>query len=99
MNKITVIQILQRWPDRPAILSDVSSVDESLSLVAVHRWFQRGAIPAKYWKSLIMGADCRGFNVTATEMVVAHSPAEKCSRMNADHLISDVNAKPLRAVG
>lgn len=76
MMKNSVSDILRRWPDRAAILADVLVVDGDLRLVAIHRWFQRDAVPAKYWEALLAGALKRGIPVTAADMVSAHAPSE-----------------------
>ena len=76
MAENTVSEILNRWPDRKAVLEDVRAVDDGLALVAVHRWFARSSIPGKYWSALIRGARLRGIAVTADDLMRAHDPSE-----------------------
>lgn len=67
-----VCLILSLWPDRRAILCDARAVDASLDLVAVHRWFQRGSVPSRFWAGLIEGAERRGIDVKADDFTRAH---------------------------
>lgn len=76
MAKQTVIALLSNWPDRRSVLEDARSVDPDLDLVAVHRWFQRGNIPVKYWSALIEGGRKRGHPFGASEFVNAHNATE-----------------------
>jgi hypothetical protein len=73
MSKSRVIGILRLWPDRASVWEDARVADETLSIVAVHRWFQRGSVPARYWKALLAGAKRRGLAVTADDLVAAHA--------------------------
>ena len=68
-----VVKILSMWPDRQAVYADAVAADPSLNMVAVHRWFQRGSVPAKYWSALIAGARRRSIELTADDVVTAHS--------------------------
>jgi hypothetical protein len=75
--KKTVVEILCKWPDRQAVHEDASCADTSLSMVAIHRWFQRGNVPAKYWSALIDGAKRRGIAVTAEDIVSASAVTQE----------------------
>ena len=68
-----VVRILGMWPDRQAVYADAVAADPGLNMVAVHRWFQRGSVPAKYWSALIAGAKRRNISLTAEDVVLAHS--------------------------
>lgn len=68
-----VVKILSMWPDRQAVYADAVAADPSLNMVAVHRWFQRGSVPAKYWSALIAGAKRREIDLSADDVVLAHS--------------------------
>jgi hypothetical protein len=68
-----VTKLLNLWPDRQSVYADAVDADPSLNMVAVHRWFQRGSVPAKYWSALISGAQRREINLTADDVVLAHS--------------------------
>lgn len=69
----TVTDILQRWPDRASVHEDALAADPQLDMIAVHRWFQRGAVPGKYWGALLRGATGRGVPLSAEEIIAAHS--------------------------
>jgi hypothetical protein len=60
--------ILARWPSRQA-LADDAGVD----LFAVHRWFQRGSVNGRHDMSLLSGAQRRGINLTAFELMEARA--------------------------
>jgi hypothetical protein len=60
--------ILARWPSRQA-LADDAGVD----LYAVHRWFQRGSVNGRHDMSLLSGAQRRGINLTAFELMEARA--------------------------
>lgn len=68
-----VVKILSMWPDRQAVYADAVAADPALNMVAVHRWFQRGSVPAKYWSALIAGAKRREIDLSAEDVVLAHS--------------------------
>ena len=63
---------LQKWAARTDVLSDAQAIDPKLKLFAVHRWFQRGSIPGKYWGSLAVGARARGIEVSLQDIADAH---------------------------
>lgn len=73
--KNPVVNILAKWPDRQALYADALAADPDLNMVAVHRWFQRGSVPAKYWAALITGAKMRQIELTAEDVVAAHAAA------------------------
>lgn len=75
--KKSVVEILCKWPDRQAVHEDASRADTSLNMVAVHRWFQRGNVPAKYWSALMDGAKRRGIAVTAEDIVSASAVTQE----------------------
>lgn len=80
MAQNTVSEILNRWPDRKAILEDAREVDEDLAQVAVHRWVSRSSIPGKYWSALCRGAARRGIEVTPEQLMAAHDPTAPAAR-------------------
>lgn len=65
--------ILALWPDRRSIWDDARAANPKLEFVAVHRWFQRGRIPADYWSALLTGARKREIILTADELANAHA--------------------------
>jgi hypothetical protein len=68
-----VTKILKAWPSRQAVLTDARMVEPSLELVAVHRWFQRGSVPSRYWRALLIGAERRNIAVTVDDLMAAHA--------------------------
>lgn len=65
--------ILALWPARRDLLADARVANPDLELVAVHRWFQRNRVPAKYHTALVAGAGRRGLDVTHAKLAEAHS--------------------------
>lgn len=82
MTQVSVPELLSEWPDRHAIHADAKAADEQLDIVAVHRWFQRGSIPVKYWTALIEGGVRRGLNIDADRLLASHAPAPLGSQGN-----------------
>lgn len=72
MQENPVTKLLGHWPSRRDVFDDARAVYPDLDMVAVHRWFQRGRIDARYWQALIDGAAKRGKTVTAADFVAAH---------------------------
>ena len=82
-NKITISDILNRWPSRRAVHEDALSADPSLEMIAVHRWFQRGSLPPRFDAALLEGAGRRGIGLHPQEFAKAraggfgeHAPAD-----------------------
>lgn len=73
MMKQTVQDLLAKWPDRSAVFDDARCADQSLKMIAVHRWFQRGSISSKYWAALVAGAERRRLGVSAEALMHAHA--------------------------
>jgi hypothetical protein len=73
MNTHPVIEILERWPNRAAVLEDARSMGAELAPVAVHRWFQRQHVPSRYWAALLAGAKRRKIKLKAEELAYAHA--------------------------
>jgi hypothetical protein len=73
MQEHPVTQILNLWPTRQAVLEDVRAASPEIDMVAVHRWFQRGSVPARYWRALLEGAAKRGIAATADDLAAAHA--------------------------
>lgn len=67
-----VCEILSLWPTRRAVLDDARELEPTLDIVVVHRWFQRGSVPSKFWGVLIEGAARRSLRVHAHDFVKAH---------------------------
>ena len=81
MSSASVKSILERWPSREAIHEDVTFQPEGADedgcehpvlKGAIHRWFHRDAVPARYWQALLDGAKRRGIDLTAEELALAH---------------------------
>lgn len=64
----TIINILARWPSRRALADDMG-----VDLYAVHRWFQRQALPGKYDAALIAAARRRGIRLKTKELIEARA--------------------------
>jgi hypothetical protein len=77
MAQHPVEKILTLWPSRSAVLDDARAAAADLDLFAVHRWFQRRAVPSRYWVALLDGAQKRGIAVSAQDFAAAHSPASE----------------------
>jgi len=60
--------ILKRWPSRQAVADDTG-----VALVAVHRWWQRKSIPAKYDAALLDAASRRNIPLNWRELMDARS--------------------------
>jgi hypothetical protein len=73
MQEHPVIKILAHWPSRQAVLDDARNASADLDLFAVHRWFQRGSIPSRYWTALLDGASRRGLPVRLDDFASAHA--------------------------
>lgn len=74
MQEHPVTKLLSNWPTRQAVHEDARTADADLDMIAVHRWFQRGSIPARYWQALIDGARRRSLEIGADDFVAAHAP-------------------------
>lgn len=83
MDKHPVALLLDRWPSRRDVHSDATAADESLDMVAVHRWFQRCSVPAKYWQALLAGSRRRGLGITSDDFVAAHCPPQPLDTQEA----------------
>jgi hypothetical protein len=68
-----VTNLLKRWPSRQAVHDDARAADDALDIVAVHRWYQRGSVPSRYWQALLAGAARRNMSVTADDFIAAHA--------------------------
>ena len=65
--------ILKRWPSRQDVYEDALAANPKLGMVAVHRWFQRGSLPAKYDGALLDGAERRGIGLHHRELIKARA--------------------------
>lgn len=77
----SVNKILDLWPSRSEILNDIQIVSPDLSMIAIHRWYARSAIPSKYWSALLHGAALRGLPLTADILVSVHAQPEPNSQL------------------
>lgn len=72
MSSATVRQILARWPSRRDV-----ALDAQVEPIAVYRWETRGRIPGRHFSSLLTGAQARGIDLGAAELIeVASAPGE-----------------------
>lgn len=69
MNKSpTFLPILSRWPSRRELASDLG-----ISIKAVHHWFERDSVPAKYDAALLDAASARNLPLNWRELMDARS--------------------------
>jgi hypothetical protein len=80
MNRnLTVREIIDLWPSRSALVEDIRTEDDSVTLDVVHKWAQRNSIPAGY-HALVLGAGLRrAIALTADEIVAAHARPRRVS--------------------
>lgn len=64
----TIRDILDRWPSRQALADDTGA-----GLAAVHHWYSRGRVPAKYDGALLVSAARREIPLDAMELVKMRS--------------------------
>ena len=71
MTKNLAQKIIERWPSRAALAADVGR-----QVVVVHRWYQRGSIPARYFATMLAAAEERGIPVTWRDLLETHRPRD-----------------------
>ena len=92
-NKNPTLDILNRWPSRSALASDVGA-----KLIAVHRWHQRSSIPAKYDSTLLDAASARNIPLNWRELMDARSASrdqngQSCANSQDDQKINKRSAE------
>lgn len=70
-TNIPARDLLERWPSRRAIAEDARA-----ELSAVHKWFERGAIPPRYFLPLAWGAEARGLPVTLEDITATRAMSD-----------------------
>lgn len=74
MENTPVKDLIDRWPSRAALASDLGAVmGEPVSVDRVHKWAQAGSIPSGFQAHVIAAGDLRGFVITPEEMVQIHA--------------------------
>jgi hypothetical protein len=74
MQNTPVKDLIDRWPSRAALASDLEAViGEPVSVDRVHKWAQAGSIPSGFQAHVIAAASRRGFEITPEEMVRIHA--------------------------
>lgn len=74
MENTPVKDLIDRWPSRAALASDLEAViGEPVSVDRVHKWAQAGSIPSGFQAHVIAAGNRRGFDITPDEMVRAHA--------------------------
>jgi len=68
MSEHPIQKIIERWPNRQA-LADDAGVD----LFAVHRWYQRKSIPARYDMTILDAASRRNIALNWRELMEART--------------------------
>ncbi|WP_283638082.1 hypothetical protein [Marinovum algicola] len=74
----TIKALVNLWPTRAALAADLNASSPRLSVTVhqVHKWAEKGCIPAKYHHPLLLAARAREFPVSAELLVELHAPSE-----------------------
>lgn len=74
----TVRDLVNLWPTRADLAVDMSQQCSALSVSPhqVHKWAEKGSIPAKYHFRLLTAAQKRSLPVTADLLVRLHAAGE-----------------------
>lgn len=75
MTEQTVTDLLNMWPNRKDLVTDMQSLDADVTPSVVNRWFQRQSIKPRYWWSLVKAAKSRGLPITSDALAQAHHVA------------------------
>jgi hypothetical protein len=74
MENTPVKNLIDRWPSRAALASDLEAVmGEPVSVDRVHKWAQAGSIPSGFQAHVIAAGARRGLQITSEEMVQIHA--------------------------
>lgn len=74
MENTPVKDLIDRWPSRAALASDLETViGEPVSVDRVHKWAQAGSIPSGFQAHVIAAGALRGLLITPEEMVKIHA--------------------------
>lgn len=79
MNAILSIRdLVNLWPTRAALAADINCVSPVLGVTTsqVHKWAEKGSIPARYQYSILQAARTRGLDVSAELLLSLQHPAE-----------------------
>ena len=77
MEKKTVYEIIGSWPRRSDLADDLSSITEQpVDVSMIHKWAKNGVIPAWWQDGVLESARMRQINLSADELVRAHSIQE-----------------------
>lgn len=60
--------LIKKWPTRADLAADLG-----VKVDRVHKWAQSGSIPQEFMLSVVNAAKKRGFDLTADDMIKAHS--------------------------
>lgn len=71
----SVRELINLWPTRSALVDDVRVVAPLVAVTTsqVHKWAEKGGIPAKYHHPVLLAAKLRGFKITADLIVRLHA--------------------------
>lgn len=79
MDDISSIRdLVNLWPTRAALAHDIKSAFPALkvSTAQVHKWAEKGSIPARYHFPILMAGQQRDFAITADLIARLHMPQE-----------------------
>lgn len=83
---ITARAIIERWPSRRQLASDMTDeMGRSVDVYAIHRWHQRNRIPAEYDLAMLRAAERRRIGLSLVDLVNARcGHADQCGHTTAN---------------
>jgi hypothetical protein len=78
-SHLTVRAIINLWPSRAALVEDIHTAEDPVTLATVHKWAQRNSIPSRYHAAVLRAAVRRTFALSAEAMVAAHDPMRRAA--------------------
>jgi len=74
MTHASVKDLIDKWPTRSALASDLFSITgDPLDVARVHKWAQAGSIPSGFQAHVIRAAQARGIAISPEEMLRLHA--------------------------
>jgi hypothetical protein len=78
-SHLTVRAIIDLWPSRAALVEDIHTDDDPVTLATVHKWAQRNSIPSRYHAAVLRAGARRSFALSAESIVAAHDPMRRAA--------------------
>ncbi len=72
----TIRDIVGLWPSRAELAADITVPSDVVSADRVHWWVRSSSVPPKYHSRILAAAARRGYDLTADDIVQAHSDGE-----------------------